>query len=192
MIQQTHLALLLPLHRIEKLEKEISLSIQCRKNSWPDVCGELKEYEKVLEAKRRADSKCLLVLHSVLRCTVTHASSHYLDFSFLLLEMNLEKQLVKIQIGVKKFQRQLIDVKPTPECQLKLLTLTLFLLFYCNWMHCNVLPFCFCCSDWKTDRNNVRGGSLHQCPERGAMLMVTGNTETNKNQPELNHQGKTN
>ncbi|XP_069379697.1 coiled-coil domain-containing protein 112 isoform X1 [Paralichthys olivaceus] len=70
---------------IEKLEKEISLSVQCRKNGWTDVCGELEEYEKVLEDERRAD------------------------------KMNLQKQLVKIHNGVRKFQRQLIDVKPTPE-----------------------------------------------------------------------------
>ncbi|XP_035021861.2 coiled-coil domain-containing protein 112 [Hippoglossus stenolepis] len=68
--------------QIEKLEKE---SVQCRKNGWTDVCGDLKEYEKVLEDERCAD------------------------------KMNLQKQLVKIQNGVKKFQRQLIDVKPTPE-----------------------------------------------------------------------------
>lgn len=43
--------------RIEKLEKERTLSSQCRKNGWTDVCGELEEYEKVLEDERNADSK---------------------------------------------------------------------------------------------------------------------------------------
>uniref|UniRef100_A0A668APD8 Coiled-coil domain containing 112 n=1 Tax=Myripristis murdjan TaxID=586833 RepID=A0A668APD8_9TELE len=36
-------------------------------------------------------------------------------FFFLPLEINLQKQLVKIHNGVRKFQRQLTDVKPTPE-----------------------------------------------------------------------------
>ncbi|XP_040011756.1 coiled-coil domain-containing protein 112 [Xiphias gladius] len=71
--------------QIEKLEKERTLSGQCRKNGWTDVLGELQEYEKVLEEERNAD------------------------------KMNLRKQLVKIHNGVRKFQRQLIDVKPTPE-----------------------------------------------------------------------------
>ncbi|KAM7416785.1 hypothetical protein PAMA_018716 [Pampus argenteus] len=71
--------------QIEKLEKERTLSVQCRKNGWTDVSGELEEYEKVLEEERKAE------------------------------KMNLQKQLVKIHNGVRKFQRQLIDVKPTPE-----------------------------------------------------------------------------
>ncbi|XP_044051527.1 coiled-coil domain-containing protein 112 isoform X2 [Siniperca chuatsi] len=71
--------------QIEKFEKERTLSVQCRKNGWTDVSGELEEYEKVLEEDRNAD------------------------------KMNLQKQLGKIHNGVRKFQRQLIDVKPTPE-----------------------------------------------------------------------------
>ncbi|XP_029295855.1 coiled-coil domain-containing protein 112 [Cottoperca gobio] len=71
--------------QIEKLEKERTLSVQCRKNGWTDVPGELEEYEKVLEEERNAE------------------------------KINLQKQLVKIHNGVRKFQRQLIDVKPTPE-----------------------------------------------------------------------------
>lgn len=43
--------------RIEKLEKERTLSAQCRKNGWTDVCGELEEHEKVLEDERNAESK---------------------------------------------------------------------------------------------------------------------------------------
>ncbi|XP_040898349.1 coiled-coil domain-containing protein 112 [Toxotes jaculatrix] len=71
--------------QIEKLEKERALSVLCRKSGWTDVSGELEEYEKVLEEERNTD------------------------------KINLQKQLVKIHNGVKKFQRQLIDVKPTPE-----------------------------------------------------------------------------
>ncbi|GAA6223185.1 coiled-coil domain-containing protein 112 [Lates japonicus] len=71
--------------QIEKLEKERTLSVQCRKNGWTDVSGEVEEYEKVLEEDRKADN------------------------------MNLQKQLAKIHNGVRKFQRQLVDVKPTPE-----------------------------------------------------------------------------
>uniref|UniRef100_A0A8C9XW43 Coiled-coil domain containing 112 n=1 Tax=Sander lucioperca TaxID=283035 RepID=A0A8C9XW43_SANLU len=73
--------------QIEKLEKERTLTAQCRKNGWTDVPGELEEYEKVLEEERNAE------------------------------KTNLQKQLVKIHNGVRKFQRQLIDVKPTPECK---------------------------------------------------------------------------
>ncbi|XP_035514998.1 coiled-coil domain-containing protein 112 isoform X2 [Morone saxatilis] len=71
--------------QIEKLEKERTLSVHCRKNGWIDVTGELEENEKGLEEERNAE------------------------------KMNLQKQLVKIHNGVRKFQRQLIDVKPTPE-----------------------------------------------------------------------------
>ncbi|KAM9360675.1 coiled-coil domain-containing protein 112 [Symphorus nematophorus] len=71
--------------QIEKLEKERMLSVQCRKNGWTDVSGDLEEFEKVLEEERNAE------------------------------KMTLQKQLVKIHNGVRKFQRQLIDVKPTPE-----------------------------------------------------------------------------
>ncbi|XP_030271951.1 coiled-coil domain-containing protein 112 isoform X1 [Sparus aurata] len=71
--------------QIEKLEKERTLSAQCRKNGWTDVCGELEEHEKVLEDERNAE------------------------------KLNLQKQLVKIHNGVRKFQTQLTDVKPTPE-----------------------------------------------------------------------------
>ncbi len=48
----------LSLLRIEKLEKERTLSFQCRKNGWTDVCGELEEYEKVLEEERNTKSGC--------------------------------------------------------------------------------------------------------------------------------------
>lgn len=39
------------------MEKERTLSAQCRKNGWTDVCGELEEHEKVLEDERNAESK---------------------------------------------------------------------------------------------------------------------------------------
>ncbi|XP_022052538.1 coiled-coil domain-containing protein 112 [Acanthochromis polyacanthus] len=71
--------------QIEKLEKERTLTAQCRKNGWTDVLWELEEYEKVLEEERNAE------------------------------KVNLQKQLLKIHNGVRKFQRHLIDVKPTPE-----------------------------------------------------------------------------
>lgn len=71
--------------QIEKLEKERTLGVQCRKNGWTDVHGELGEYQKELEGEINAAKR------------------------------NLQRQLVKIHNGVRKFQRQLIDVKPTPE-----------------------------------------------------------------------------
>ncbi|XP_072243061.1 coiled-coil domain-containing protein 112 [Leuresthes tenuis] len=71
--------------QIEKLEKERTLNAQCRKNGWTDVSEELEEYEKMLERERNVE------------------------------QINLQKQLVKIHNGVRKFQRHLTDVKPTPE-----------------------------------------------------------------------------
>uniref|UniRef100_A0A3Q3CPH9 Coiled-coil domain containing 112 n=2 Tax=Haplochromis burtoni TaxID=8153 RepID=A0A3Q3CPH9_HAPBU len=71
--------------QIEKLEKERTLISQCRKNGWADVSGEIEEYENVLEGQRNAE------------------------------KINLQKQLMKIHNGVRKFQRHLTDVKPTPE-----------------------------------------------------------------------------
>ncbi|XP_047448383.1 coiled-coil domain-containing protein 112 [Mugil cephalus] len=71
--------------QIEKLEKERTLNAQCRKNGWTDVSGELEEYEKLLEEERNVE------------------------------KIKLQKQLVKIHNGVRKFQTHLTDVKPTPE-----------------------------------------------------------------------------
>ncbi|CAL1615858.1 unnamed protein product [Knipowitschia caucasica] len=70
---------------IEKLQKERPVVSQCRKNGWTDICPELEEYEKVLDRERKAE------------------------------KANLKKQLSKIQNGVRKFQRQLTDVKPSAE-----------------------------------------------------------------------------
>ncbi|XP_072289169.1 coiled-coil domain-containing protein 112 [Eucyclogobius newberryi] len=75
---------------IEKLQKERPLSVQCRRNGWTDICAELEECENVLEAERRAE------------------------------DANFKKQLSKIQNGVRKFQWQLTDVKPTAELVEKL------------------------------------------------------------------------
>nr|XP_057926755.1 coiled-coil domain-containing protein 112 [Doryrhamphus excisus] len=69
---------------VDKLERERMLSIQCRKNGWTDVATELEKYEKTLIAQRSAQ------------------------------KMHLQKQLVKIQNGVREFKKQLIDMKPTP------------------------------------------------------------------------------
>ncbi|XP_034026364.1 coiled-coil domain-containing protein 112 [Thalassophryne amazonica] len=78
------------LSEADKLKRQIEKlekdrTLQWRKNGCTDVSGELDEYENVLEAERNVE------------------------------KFNYQKQLVKIQNGVKKFQRQLIDVKPTPE-----------------------------------------------------------------------------
>ncbi|XP_032434608.1 coiled-coil domain-containing protein 112 isoform X2 [Xiphophorus hellerii] len=70
---------------IEKLEKERALAVLCRKNAWTDVIDELEEYEKILQKERFSQ------------------------------KMILQKQLVKINNGVKKFQKHLTDVKPSPE-----------------------------------------------------------------------------
>uniref|UniRef100_A0A8C2WHC3 Coiled-coil domain containing 112 n=1 Tax=Cyclopterus lumpus TaxID=8103 RepID=A0A8C2WHC3_CYCLU len=100
---------LLSLHRIEKLEKE--LGVQCRKNGWTDVHGELGEYEKGLQGERNAE------------------------------KMNLQRQLVKIHNGVRKFQRQLIDVKPTPECKFD--SYSVFVLIVNNCLLCFSAPLSF-------------------------------------------------
>ncbi|KAF7668115.1 hypothetical protein LDENG_00029210 [Lucifuga dentata] len=71
--------------QVEKLERERTLSVQKRTNSWTDVSAELGDYEKLLEDERNTE------------------------------KMNLQKQLANIHNGVRKFQRQLTDVKPTPE-----------------------------------------------------------------------------
>ncbi|XP_068613911.1 coiled-coil domain-containing protein 112-like [Brachionichthys hirsutus] len=70
--------------QIEKLERERTLIKQCRTYGWTDVSGELEEYGNILEEEKNAE------------------------------QMNLQKQLVEIQNGVRKLQRQLADVKPTP------------------------------------------------------------------------------
>ncbi|XP_017269191.1 coiled-coil domain-containing protein 112 [Kryptolebias marmoratus] len=71
--------------QIEKLEKEQTLNALCKKHGWTDVYHELEECEKILEKERRTQ------------------------------KMHLQKQLAKIQNGVRKFQVHLTDVKPTPE-----------------------------------------------------------------------------
>ncbi|CAN9513141.1 unnamed protein product [Ophioblennius macclurei] len=70
---------------IEKLERERTLSVQCRKNGWADLLGQMDDYENVLEQERNNE------------------------------KLHLQTQLMKIHNGVRKFQRHLIDVKPTPE-----------------------------------------------------------------------------
>ncbi|XP_068167417.1 coiled-coil domain-containing protein 112 isoform X2 [Antennarius striatus] len=71
--------------QIEKLEKDNTLIVQCKKYAWTDISGELEEYGIMLEDEKNVE------------------------------QMNLQKQLLKIHHGVKRFQRQLADVKPTPE-----------------------------------------------------------------------------
>ncbi|XP_077601038.1 coiled-coil domain-containing protein 112-like isoform X2 [Stigmatopora nigra] len=70
---------------VEKLEKERSLSAQCRRNGWKDMATELDEYEKTLGGQRSAEKS------------------------------QLRKRLSKIQKGVKQFQEHLININPTTE-----------------------------------------------------------------------------
>lgn len=44
------------------MEKENTLGVQCRRNGWTDVSGELEEYEKVLEEEIKAESKSFFAL----------------------------------------------------------------------------------------------------------------------------------
>ncbi|XP_056448433.1 coiled-coil domain-containing protein 112 [Gadus chalcogrammus] len=71
--------------QIEKVEKERNLGAQCKKNGWSDWFGELEDIEKVLKEHRDAE------------------------------KMTLEKELLNVHHGVRRFQRQLTDVKPAPE-----------------------------------------------------------------------------
>ncbi|XP_061673446.1 coiled-coil domain-containing protein 112 [Syngnathoides biaculeatus] len=70
---------------VDKLEKDRSLSLQCRRNGWTEVAVELDEYEKMLGEQRSAE------------------------------KMELREHLAEIKNGVKEFKQQLIDMKPTPE-----------------------------------------------------------------------------
>uniref|UniRef100_A0A3P9LET6 Coiled-coil domain containing 112 n=1 Tax=Oryzias latipes TaxID=8090 RepID=A0A3P9LET6_ORYLA len=60
-------------------------TLKCKKYGLTEVCGNLEEYEDRLEKERNAE------------------------------RASLQKQLMKIQKDVRKFQHHLIDVKPTPE-----------------------------------------------------------------------------
>ncbi|KAG7259187.1 hypothetical protein CRUP_001708, partial [Coryphaenoides rupestris] len=70
---------------VEKVEKDRTLGAQCKKHGWADWFGDLEDMEKVLRESRDAE------------------------------KMTLEKDLLNIHHGVRKFQRQLTDVKPAPE-----------------------------------------------------------------------------
>lgn len=43
--------------RIKKLEKDRVLILQCKRNGWTHLPGELEQYEKVLENEKDAESK---------------------------------------------------------------------------------------------------------------------------------------
>lgn len=45
--------------RIRKLEKEITLVLQCKRNGWTDLSAELGQYEKLLQNEKDAESKGL-------------------------------------------------------------------------------------------------------------------------------------
>ncbi|XP_037113671.1 coiled-coil domain-containing protein 112 isoform X3 [Syngnathus acus] len=70
---------------VDRLEKDGSLSVECKRNGWSDMATELDEYEKTLVEQR---------------------SAH---------KTQLRKQLAKIKDGVKEFQQQLIDMTPSTE-----------------------------------------------------------------------------
>uniref|UniRef100_A0A674MWV7 Coiled-coil domain containing 112 n=1 Tax=Takifugu rubripes TaxID=31033 RepID=A0A674MWV7_TAKRU len=70
---------------IKKLEKEKALIRQCKRNGWTDLCGELEQYEKVLEHGKDAE------------------------------KIHLQNQLLRIRSDGRKFKNQLREVKPTPK-----------------------------------------------------------------------------
>lgn len=55
--------------RIKKLEKERALIRQCKRTGWTDLCGELEQYEKVLEQGKDAES---MRFHSTLQVSCVH------------------------------------------------------------------------------------------------------------------------
>ncbi|XP_062310446.1 coiled-coil domain-containing protein 112 [Osmerus eperlanus] len=71
--------------QIEKIENERRLIAQPRKNILKDGYEGLEEFENNLRKERQSEM------------------------------VSLKKQLVKIHHGVKRFQRQLTDIRPTPE-----------------------------------------------------------------------------
>ncbi|KAJ7994367.1 hypothetical protein DPEC_G00265120 [Dallia pectoralis] len=71
-------------NQIEKLEKEKMVNVKGRKNVCPEELGVLEEFDKILRDERNTE------------------------------HINVQKQLVKVQDSVLRFQRQLTDVKPTP------------------------------------------------------------------------------
>lgn len=52
----SHVSLTVFVLRIKKLEKEKALIRQCKRNGWTDLCGEVEQYEKVLEHGKDAES----------------------------------------------------------------------------------------------------------------------------------------
>lgn len=45
--------------RIKKLEKDRVLILQCKRNGWTHLSGELEQYEKALENEKDAERKSL-------------------------------------------------------------------------------------------------------------------------------------
>ncbi|KAM8865179.1 coiled-coil domain-containing protein 112 [Synchiropus picturatus] len=71
--------------QIEKLEKERTVTVLCRRNGWADVKEALEDYEKALEEDRNSE------------------------------KLLLQKQLMKIKTEVKRFRTQLTDVNENPK-----------------------------------------------------------------------------
>lgn len=63
------MSLIVFLLRIKKLEKETALILQCKRNGWTDLSGQLDQYEKVLGNGKHAESKSFYPLQHVSRFT---------------------------------------------------------------------------------------------------------------------------
>lgn len=61
------MSLIVFLLRIKKLEKETALMLQCKRNGWTDVSGQLEQYEKVLGNGKHAESKSFYPLQHASR-----------------------------------------------------------------------------------------------------------------------------
>lgn len=189
--------------RIKKLEKERALLRQCKRNGWTDLCGELEQYEKVLEQETEAES---MRFH----CSVFYRRRHGPCLSppwwcwvlfYCSPEIHLQNQLLRIRSDGRKFKNQLREVKPTPKS--KLWNYFNHSWFRCLCHYCIIVPchitvysssgivttkifFWFCVSndDFKfsfsfifsnsdIDGTNVRGGKINQLLKGGAVATVT-------------------
>lgn len=124
--------------RIKRLEKDRALIRQCRRNGWTDLCGELEQYEKVLEQGKDAES---MRFPSSLHVSCVHDGQCFcvggklclveaetaLFFSspwwcwvlfYFSSEIHLQNQLLRIRSDGRKFKNRLREVKPTPKSKL--------------------------------------------------------------------------
>lgn len=101
------------------------LNTQNRKNGLSDGFRVLEEFDKGLQDDRNTERvyfcgfSTLCMSHSIFYWLKRNLNIFNNNVAHVLCpsEMNVQKHLMKIHNGVNKFQMQLTDVKPTPECK---------------------------------------------------------------------------